>query len=110
MTSPIRFGQIRLAEIMGRVPGEEILGAGLVENELWCTDAGHGLRVIRHMLQVRDVVAVFLPGDQILGDPEVDVGSIIATIADQVIATVVPSDDAGVATIFLTDPVVNDNY
>jgi hypothetical protein len=62
------------------------------------------------MLQVRDVVAVFLPGDQILGDPEVDVGSIIATIADQVIATVVPSDDAGVATIFLTDPVVNDNY
>ena len=89
---------------MGGVPSQQVLGAGLVEEELRCSNSGQGLWIIRNILQIGQVIAVFLPGDEIFGDPEINVGLIIATVAHQVISFVVAFDDAGMPTIFFTDP------
>lgn len=46
LTGPVRFWQNGLAEFMRRVPGEKVLRAGFVKEQLWCTDAGQSICVI----------------------------------------------------------------
>ncbi len=81
-----------------------------VEEQLGRSNSWQGFGIIRHMFQIGNKVAVFFPRDQIIRHPEIDVWRVIATIADQIVATVMSSADAGMTVVFLKNPLATVEY
>lgn len=99
LSGPIRFWEVRLPEVVGGVPGEHVLFAGLVKEKLRCSYGQNDSGVIGNRFEIRLIVAVLGPGDEVFGDPEVDGGAIIACVASDVVAAIVSFADAGVTMI-----------
>jgi hypothetical protein len=81
------------------MPGQQILRRGNVIVEFWRADAPKRMSVTGSSSYIRAVVAVLLPGDEIVGDPEINVRSFVAFVSHEIEAAVVTFGDGSMAVI-----------
>src|SRR6266478_9371060 len=88
---------------MRRVPSKQELGSCLVEKQFRRADSCQSSWIIRHLLQIRNIVTIFLPTNQVIRYPEVYIGLIITAIANKVITAIGTFANAGMAVVFPED-------
>jgi hypothetical protein len=79
------------------------LRGGLIVVQLGSADPLERVRIVGYLAEIRSKVAVLGPFDEIVGDPEIDVGSAVVPVPDEVIPAVVPKAYIGMAAVIFED-------